>query len=65
MSSAIGGDAEEPLLQVLFYDEVAAALAGPVGADLFVGQDGVAPGAPVDRGLLPVGEPGFQEAEER
>ena len=60
----VGGDAEEPLLQVAPDDQVAASLAGAVGQNLLVGQDGVAPGAPVDRCVLAVGQAGFEEAQE-
>ena len=60
----VGGDAEEPLLEVALDHQVAAALAGAVGQDLLVGQDGLAARAPVDRGVLAVGQAGLQEAQE-
>ncbi len=58
------GDAEEPLLEVALDHQVAGALAGAVGQDLLVGQDGLAAGAPVDRGIGPVGQAGVEEALE-
>src|SRR6185503_14314508 len=57
------GDAEEPLLELARLDDVAAALAAAVD-DLLVGQDGLVVGAPLDRGLLAVGEAGLEELEE-
>ena len=60
----VPGDAEEPLLQVALYDDVARALTGAVGQHLLVGQDRLAAGAPVDRGQGPVGQPGLPEAQE-
>ncbi len=60
----IGGDAEEPLLQLPLLDQIAGAFAGAVGQDLFVGQHGVAPGAPVDRGVGPVGQACLQKLQE-
>ena len=58
------GDAEEPLLEVAAFDDVAGALAGAVGEDLFVGEHGVASGTPVDRCLGAVGEAGAEQFEE-
>ncbi len=58
------GDPEEPLLQVALLDEVAGTLTGPVRQHLLVGQHRLAAGAPVDRGLGPVGETGGQERQE-
>ena len=58
------GDLEEPLLEVTLEHEVAGALAGAVGLDLLVGEDGVAARAPVHRGIAAVDEPGLQQAEE-
>ena len=60
----VGGDAEEPLLQVLFHHQVTAALACPVRPHLLVGQHGGAPRAPVDGRLFAVGQPRLQEAQE-
>ena len=60
----VPGDAEEPLLEVALRDEVAGALAGAVGKDLLVGQDGLAPRAPVHGGRGPVGQAGVPEPEE-
>ena len=60
----VGGDAEEPLLEVALDHQVARALAGPVGQHLLVGQDRLAPRAPVDRGDGPVGQPGLQQLAE-
>ena len=57
----VGGDAEEPLLEVPLDDHVAAALAGAVGQHLLVGQHGLATRAPVDRGHLPVGQARLEE----
>ena len=58
------GDAEEPLLEVPFDDQVARALTGAVGQDLLVGQHRLAAGAPVDRGVGPVGQAGLQQLGE-
>ena len=60
----VGGDAEEPLLQIALFDEVARALAGAVGQDLLVGQHGLAARAPVDRGEGAVGQARLPEPEE-
>ena len=60
----IGGDPQEPLLKVPLHHQVTGALARPVGQYLFVSQDGLAPWAPVDWGVGPVGQAGLQEAEE-
>ncbi len=59
----IGGDPEEPLVQVLFADLRAAAPA-EAGLHLLVGQDRLALRAPVHRGALLVGEPLFVHPEE-
>ncbi len=50
------GDAQEPLLELPDFDERAAALAVAVGVDLLVGEHGLVFGAPLDGGLLAVGE---------
>ena len=60
----IPGDAEEPLLQIALLDDIARALAGAVREHLLVGQDGLAAGAPVHRGLGPVGEARLEEPQE-
>ncbi len=60
----VGGDAEEPLLQVLFDHQVTAALAGPVRPHLLIGQHRGTPRAPIDRRLFAIGQPRFQEAQE-
>ena len=57
------GDAEEPLLELLGLDLRAAALAAPVD-HLLVGQHGGVLRAPLDRGLLAVGEAALVEAQE-
>ena len=44
--------------------QVARALAGAVGEHLLVGQHRLAAGAPVDRGVGPVGQAGVQQAQE-
>ena len=54
------GDLEEPLFELTDLDLSAAALAAAVDY-LLVGQDGLVARAPVDVGLLPVGEPGLKE----
>jgi len=41
-----------------------AALAGAVGEDLFVGEDGLTGGAPVGGGEGAIGEPFFEELKE-
>ena len=58
------GDAEEPLLQVALRDGGMAALAGAIGEDLLVGEDGLTGGAPVGGGEGAVGEPFFEELKE-
>ena len=60
----IGGDLEEPLLQLLLCRLGAAAPAHAVD-DLLVGEHGVVFGTPIDRGLLFVGEPTFEELQEQ
>ena len=57
-------DPEEPLGEVAAHDDVARPLAGAVGKDLLVCENGVAARAPVDRGLCPVGEAGAEQLEE-
>ena len=65
VEQAVGvvGDAEEPLLELAGLDLVAAALAAAVD-DLLVGEHGLVVGAPVDRGLLAVGQAALVEAQE-
>ena len=58
------GDAEEPLLELADLDRRAAALAAPVD-DLLVGQHRRVLRAPVDRGLVAVGEPRARRAAGR
>ena len=58
------GDAEEPLLELARLDQRAAALAAAVD-HLLVGQHGRVLRAPVDRGLLAVGEAALEEAQEQ
>ena len=58
------GDLEVPLVQRLLGDGRAAALAGAVDY-LFVGQHGLVLGAPVDRGILAVGQAALVEALEQ
>jgi hypothetical protein len=55
------GDPEEPLLEHPLLHQVARPLAGPVGQHLLIGQHRLAARAPVDRGVLAVGQPGGQE----
>ena len=55
------GDAEEPLLEVALLHQVAGALARAVGQYLLIGKDGLAAGAPIDRGVGPVGQAGGQQ----
>ena len=58
------GDLEEPLFQGALLD--GGVFVAPAAAlhHLFVGQDGSAPGAPVDEGALAVGEAALQHFEE-
>ncbi len=65
VEQAVGvvGDAEEPLLELAHLDRVPAALAAPVD-DLLVGEHGRVVRAPVDRGLLAVGEAALEHAQE-
>ena len=65
VEQAVGvvGDAEEPLLQLARLDRRAAALAAAVD-DLLVGEHGRVLGAPVDRGLLAVGQPALEQLQE-
>ena len=58
------GDAEEPLLELARLDRRAAALAAAVD-HLLVGQHRRVLRAPVDRGLLAVGQPALEEAQEQ
>ena len=58
------GDLEVPLVQGLLGHGGVAALAGPVD-HLLVGQHGLVLGAPVDRGVLPVGQPVGVELQEQ
>ena len=58
------GDAEEPLLEVALFDQVARALTSAVGQHLLVGEHGLAAGAPVHRGAGPVGQAGLEETDE-
>jgi hypothetical protein len=66
VQQAVGvvGDAEEPLLELAGLDEVAAALAAPVD-DLLVGEHGRVEGAPVDRGLLAIGQAALEQLQEQ
>ncbi len=66
VQQAVGvvGDAEEPLLQLAQLDDRAAALAAAVD-DLLVGQHGGVLRAPVDRGVLAVGQAALEELEEQ
>ena len=59
VEQAVGvrGDAQHPLLQRTAVHREVAALAAPVGGDLFVGEHRAEPGAPVDRRLGLVREP--------
>ncbi len=59
----VGGDAEEPLGQEAAFDDIVGALTAAVD-DLFVGEHGLAAGAPVGGGFSPVGEAFFVELEE-
>ena len=59
----IGGDPEEPLVQVLFADFPAATPAQP-RLHLLIGQNGLALGAPVHRRTLLVNEPLFVHPQE-
>ena len=65
VEEAVGvvGDAQEPLLELAHLHDGAAALAAAVD-DLLVGEDGGVVRAPLDRGLLAVGEAGVHELEE-
>ena len=56
-------DLQEPLLQLALLDGALAALARPA-LGLLVREDRLAGGAPVDRPLLPVGEPLLEHPEE-
>ena len=56
-------DAEEPLLELAHLDRVSAALAAPVD-HLLVGEHGRVVRAPVDRGLLAVGQAALEHAQE-
>ena len=59
----VGGNPEEPLLEVARFDRRAAAPAAAVH-DLFVGQNRVVHWTPVHRGLAPIGEPFLEHADE-
>ena len=58
------GDPQEPLLEHPPFDEVARALAGPVGEHLLVGEHGLTARAPVDGRLRPIGEAGAKQPRE-
>ena len=60
----VGGDAEEPLLQVARLDLGAAALAAAVD-HLLVREHGLVDRAPLDGRLLPVRQAGLQQPEEQ
>ena len=59
----VGGDAEEPLVQLALLDLAVAAPALPA-LGLLVGEHGLAGGAPVDRGLRAVGDALLEHPEE-
>ena len=59
----VGGDPEEPLVQVLLSD-LRAATPAEARLHLLVGEDRLALGAPVHRGTLLVGEPLFKHPKE-
>ena len=59
----VGGDPEEPLLEVARLDEAAAALAVAVD-HLLVGEHGLVDRAPLDGGVLAIGEAALEELEE-
>ena len=65
LEQAVGvlGDPEEPLLEVALLDEGAAALAVAVD-HLLVGEHGLVVRAPLDRGLVAVGEVALEQAQE-
>ena len=65
VQQAVGvvGDAEEPLLELAQLDRGAAALAAAVD-HLLVGQHRGVLRAPVDRGLLAVGQPALEQLQE-
>jgi hypothetical protein len=65
VEQAVGvvGDAEEPLLELAHLDLMPAALAAPVD-DLLVGQDRLVVRAPLDGGLLAVGQAAAEEPQE-
>ena len=56
---------EIPLRQFLLGDHGAAPLAGAVGQHLLVGQHRLVAGAPVDRAVLPVGQPLLAQLQEQ
>jgi hypothetical protein len=56
------GDFKEPLFQVAARDFGIAPFTAPLD-HLFVGQNGLAGGAPIDRGLFSIGEPVFQQQQ--
>ncbi len=57
-------DPEEPLLEVAADDRGLAALADALPHHLLIGQDGLAIGAPVNRGAGAVSQPGLVELQE-
>ncbi len=57
-------DLEEPLLEIALDDNRSAAFAGTID-DLFVGEDRLILGAPIDRCLLLVGESLLEQLEEQ
>src|SRR5690606_14765741 len=60
----VGGDLEEPLRELADLD--GGRLVAPAAAvdDLLVSEDGVAEGAPVDRGALAIDEAALEELQE-
>jgi len=58
------GDLEEPLLEVSPLHQVARAVTGTVGVDLFIRQHRMTAGAPVDRCLSAIGQTGLEERQE-
>ena len=54
-------DLEEPLFEILSFDQVAGTVAGSIPIDLLVSEDRGASGTPVHRGVRPIGQAGFEE----
>ena len=59
----VGSDLVEPLLEVTLLHQITGAVTGAVSVDLLIGQDGVAPRAPIHWRLFLVDKAGLKELQ--